>query len=1088
MRELVVSQRGRGYGRIVDAVAAAAPHQTIRVAPGVYRELIDLSRPVTIIGEQGATIDVGEGNPLGVAGTSVTVTGLTLRTGSSSDLAVVVYDGAKLRLDNCSVVGLQVAAARVTNHSELEAHHCTFTATAAVGVRIDGRSLAHFSSCRIYGCGESGIVAHESEVRLESVRIERCASNAIYLTSRSVGTVTQSTLEAVAGYPVVACEGASRLTMAETAVRGARSEGLHVAEGSDLIVSDSTINNVGTWAIAVSVDSRATVERVGIENCGDGILIDRSRATLSDVNVRDVRTSLMASEAATVQGERLDFGRVSGTAAYIEQRSRVRLSAVKIADVDSLGILVDDATVEVDEIHVSAPNASSNLILAQAGATVRVRNARVTASGALPSVATRTGGSLTLTGGTLGGPMGSSAALVVDQGHLRADGLTITSGMIGVHVEGDGGVAQLKDCVIEKTIVGLASVTGQIEASRTTIRNTTGTAVVVGEAGRAVLNEVLIEDCEGHFELHPEGVCIVDGVPRRVAAAAAGAAPPPVRGRVESSATPDASALARHRAELDSLVGLETVKREIDDLLNLVEFERRQREAGVQVPPVGRHVVFAGPPGTGKTTVARLWGQILAASGLLRSGHLVETDRAGLVAGYIGQTATKTTEKFNEALGGVLFIDEAYSLVQKGGLHEDFGMEAINALVKLMDDHRDDVAVIVAGYAAQMERFLDSNPGLRSRFPTIVHFGGYTVDELAEVFRRMAAKHGLTVGPGTLEAVRRHYAALDRGASFGNGRDVRNLLELARKHMARRLTAVEAPTAAQLTEILPVDLAEHETLDRARPRSDTVAELRAELTAMVGLESVKRQVSDVIDLIIVGQRQARAGRRSGEVSPHLVFAGPPGTGKTTIARLYGRILAALGVLPTGLTVEVDPGDFIAAGAGGSAEKTKEVFLSARGGVLFIDEAYGLARQDGYGANQEALDTLVKLIEDHRSEVVVIAAGYETEMERFLHANPGLASRFPRWVTFESYTTPELVQVFCRLAESAAYLVDPRAHEVIFARLDAARSAPGFGNGRSARNLLDAARTAHARRLAQMNDNEFDDEELFLLRPEDIQQA
>jgi len=255
-------------------------------------------------------------------------------------------------------------------------------------------------------------------------------------------------------------------------------------------------------------------------------------------------------------------------------------------------------------------------------------------------------------------------------------------------------------------------------------------------------------------------------------------------------------------AELDALVGLDTVKREIRQQAQVLRVERLRADAGLTSPSLTRHLVFVGNPGTGKTTVARLVAGLYRALGLLSSGHLVEVDRSELVAGYLGQTATKTTEVVAKALGGVLFIDEAYSLAE-----DQYGAEAVNTLVKDMEDHRDELVVIVAGYPLPMARFLTTNPGLESRFATTIGFDDYTDAQLREIFALAARKADFVPSPEALDLVEQIVAAQPRHEGFGNGRLARNLLDRAVLRHAWRLRDVAEPSVEQLRTLLPEDLA-----------------------------------------------------------------------------------------------------------------------------------------------------------------------------------------------------------------------------------------------------------------------------------------
>ncbi|MDI5943386.1 AAA family ATPase, partial [Micromonospora sp. DH15] len=243
-------------------------------------------------------------------------------------------------------------------------------------------------------------------------------------------------------------------------------------------------------------------------------------------------------------------------------------------------------------------------------------------------------------------------------------------------------------------------------------------------------------------------------------------------------------------------------------LVGLHRISQRRAAAGLPAPPMSRHMIFAGAPGTGKTTVARLYGQILAALGVLPGGQLVEVARADLVAEHIGGTAVKTTERFREAIGGVLFVDEAYTLapVDGGGSGHDFGREAIDTLVKLMEDHRDEVVVIVAGYEAEIEQFLAANAGLASRFSRRIHFAPYTADELVAIFEGIARAGGYDCPGDTLTALRRHFEQVPHGRAFGNGRYARQVLDEAVTRQAGRLRGLTGPTVADLRTLRAEDV------------------------------------------------------------------------------------------------------------------------------------------------------------------------------------------------------------------------------------------------------------------------------------------
>ena len=259
-------------------------------------------------------------------------------------------------------------------------------------------------------------------------------------------------------------------------------------------------------------------------------------------------------------------------------------------------------------------------------------------------------------------------------------------------------------------------------------------------------------------------------------------------------------------AQLDSLVGLDDVKKDIKNLMNLVKVRRLRKENGLPIPPMSLHMVFMGNPGTGKTTVARIISGLYAAIGVLEKGQLIEVDRSGLVAGYVGQTALKTQEVIKSALGGVLFIDEAYSLASGG--ENDFGREAIETILKAMEDHRDELIVVVAGYDGPMEKFINSNPGLQSRFNKYFYFPDYNGEQLLHIFKGQCKKNGYALTEEAEAEAKAMFEELyeNRGENFGNGRDVRNVFEDTVVRQSNRVAALDAPTKDDLMQFLPEDL------------------------------------------------------------------------------------------------------------------------------------------------------------------------------------------------------------------------------------------------------------------------------------------
>ena len=291
--------------------------------------------------------------------------------------------------------------------------------------------------------------------------------------------------------------------------------------------------------------------------------------------------------------------------------------------------------------------------------------------------------------------------------------------------------------------------------------------------------------------------------------------------------------------ELNELIGLATVKHDVEELISLAKVRKMREEKGMKSAPVSLHLVFSGNPGTGKTTVARILAKLYKEIGILSTGQLVETDRAGLVAGYVGQTAIKTRKKIEEAMGGVLFIDEAYTLNQEG---ENFGQEAIDTILKAMEDHRDQFIVIVAGYTNLMKAFVESNPGLRSRFNKFFEFPDYTVEELQEIFALQCSKYQYTLTEEAESAVKNEIVRLEscKGENFANAREVRNLFEKIITNQAARVADLEDIDEETLTTITAEDLEDLERLD-----GQTAEERAAELCELIDMLSGQIELSEV---------------------------------------------------------------------------------------------------------------------------------------------------------------------------------------------------------------------------------------------------
>jgi SpoVK/Ycf46/Vps4 family AAA+-type ATPase len=538
-------------------------------------------------------------------------------------------------------------------------------------------------------------------------------------------------------------------------------------------------------------------------------------------------------------------------------------------------------------------------------------------------------------------------------------------------------------------------------------------------------------------------------------------------------------------AELNSMIGLNAVKEQVRSIAASIEAARRRAVAGYSTDKPMQHMVFLGPPGTGKTAVARIIAKIFYAFGLLDTPAVVEAHRADLVGEYLGATAIKTNELIDSALGGVLFIDEAYSLVNDGdGQGDRFGSEAVQALLTRAEDDRENLIIVLAGYERQMEGFLSSNPGLTSRFPLRVKFPGYTPAELLSLADLAIERRGELLDPDARPVLWRMFEEVGRrrmADELGNGRFVRSLLEKAGQARDVRVMGTGAePSSADLVTLRGADLeqafAELTTRFRGYDETPSLESALAELDALVGLEPVKRQVHEIAAQLRVARLRDAHGLASQPPARHFVFTGPPGTGKTTVARILGRIFAALGLLVRPSVVEAHRADLVGEHLGATAIKTSKLIDSALGGVLFIDEAYALYNEgysggDAFGS--EATAALLKRAEDDRDRLVIVLAGYTADMDRFLRSNPGLASRFGVRISFPSYSPLELVAIAEVIARQAGDSFDDDAAPVlgqIFSEACERGRIDELGNGRFARSLFERACAVRDVRVARLGEN------------------
>ena len=542
-------------------------------------------------------------------------------------------------------------------------------------------------------------------------------------------------------------------------------------------------------------------------------------------------------------------------------------------------------------------------------------------------------------------------------------------------------------------------------------------------------------------------------------------------------------------SDLDSFIGMDEVKSAVREIAYAVQnaVQRAERGLGEQ-EKMSMHIILTGNPGTGKTTIARKLGEILAAIGYLDSGHVVEVDRAMMVSPYQGETPKVVDRLCDKAMGGILFVDEAYTLapVNASGERDNQGAQALEKLMKRMEDDRGKFVVIAAGYRTEMDNLFRINPGFRSRFNYFLNIEDYTPEQLYQIMLVFAKEKKYIFSEQAEALTKKMISELhkSRDKDFANGRTMRSLFDQICKKQAQRLQGkdISSMSNEQLMTI------EDEDIPYEAPKTVDYTECLKKLDGLVGLSGVKKEISNLAAFLNL---QIKRGETNTFQGKHYVFTGNPGTGKTTVARIMTDVFKTLGIVSRGQLVEADRAKLVAGYSGQTAIKTNQLVDQAIGGVLFIDEAYTLKSNDSDSFGSEAIDTLLKRLEDDRGKFICIVAGYTEQMHDFIDTNPGLKSRFTQTIHFDDYTPDELTQIFLNLASGKSFTIDEptkaaihRQFEQLYLRRD-----KNFGNAREARRIFNEAVEKQSQRLVSlMNDPGFKEEDMYKLTTADLPMA
>jgi nitrous oxidase accessory protein NosD len=730
----------------------------------------------------------GTGVVLGSA-TRADVLGLTVRDVTGSGVRVRGRAAAVLR--DCRITAPGRSGLLTEDEASVAALDCRLEETGAEGIRVLGSSRRSedterpetadggvvVADCHVLRTGADGVaVSGTGDVLLLNTRIRGGSGPGVSADDDSTAVLVDCQVDRPHGSCLVA-RGNARLSAEGTSVHGSRANGLLAGDRSQVSLASSNVTDCGFSAVHACDDSRLTLTSCRIGSTPEhGVrATDRAELTVEGVRISDCGLSglqLDASAAARVRGLSVLRGR---TGINAESTGTVVLEECDVTEAERAGITCGTRTSAVLRDCRISGTGTAGLVIGE-GATPSIEDCMVrdaTGSGLVlgPSAEPRVRAVTVSRTGKNSLFVGEKARGTFEECVFAGAG-NDGEGFPAVHMSA-GSAPVLRGCLVRDAEEDVAAEKGA---------------------------RPVFDDCVSRNVTHP---ALPTGRTEALASAEGGSAAAATQAR--ETEAPSEDTLEDLLAELGGLAGLDRVKNDVSSLVKLMQTVRRREEMGLAAPPLSRHLVFTGNPGTGKTTVARLYGRILAAVGLLDRGHLVEADRSALVGEYVGHTGPKTTRVFEQARGGVLFIDEAYTLTQYAGTN-DFGQEAIATLLKLMEDYRDDVVVIVAGYPREMEVFVRSNPGLASRFNRTLIFEDYGSAELVTIVEHQAAQHQYELTPPAREALTAHFDTLPRERGFGNGRAARQLFQAMTERQAYRVAELSDVSESDLKTLTPQDL------------------------------------------------------------------------------------------------------------------------------------------------------------------------------------------------------------------------------------------------------------------------------------------
>ncbi|XVV16093.1 right-handed parallel beta-helix repeat-containing protein [Actinoplanes sp. CA-131856] len=1007
---LVVGARQAGaFPTIGAALARAEAGSTITVHPGRYDEKLVVGNRITISAEPGGPVEVhvDEGSVLVVHGEGAQLRGLTLSSGDPKLAAVDVYSG-EVALDDCRISGASWVTVLARLQGSLAMRKCAVSSTAGAGIVLMSKGTGTVEDTVVAPVATSGIVVGEtgaltlrrcvvrdapansicangeSRLVIEQCEISGSQKPALVVEKRAQARISRLTVRDSANVDVF-LRGEADVTIADSSFTGAALQGAHITDGSSARFTGCTFTGAGHTAIHVAGGGRPTLTDCTVTGSPVAVATEAGASpTFSGLTVRDTGEHLAVlggGGKVTMRRLRAELDRGAG----LVVRDDTSLDGEDLAVSGAPALRLTGARATVREARFDGGGEST--VTAEEGSTLTLTSVVVAGSGVTVS-----GSRLELRDGEIGGAPGDG--LRVSGGQVTATQLRVRDARRDGVVLQDGAAGSLTDCeILGSGAAGIhARETKPFTVTRCALR---GNAEDVREESGAQL-----------------------GIEAMSTGGATSPAPAPSAEAAPAANDEPASELAGPLGELNELIGLRSVKQEVTGLINLIKMAQVRQQMGLPMPPMSRHLIFAGPPGTGKTTVARLYGSVLAELGVLSKGHMVEAARADLVGQYIGSTAIKTTELVTKALGGVLFIDEAYTLsAGSGGSGPDFGQEAIDALMKMMEDHRDELVVIVAGYSELMEKFLESNPGLASRFTRTVEFPNYSVAELVTITSNLSTKHYYELTDDAVDALTTYFERIPKNATFGNGRVARKLFEAMINNQAsrlavnppskdtelNRLTAPDVAPELALLDDLPVE--QTSAPDSATDPNGAIRATRSwrRVSGLVGAANAREALgAGLLELCDLRNRRRAYGKNA-----NVVLSGTVGSGRREIARLYTAALTELDLVPVGQLVRVSTGVELAPQWPGQAPSLARAALDdAEGGVLVVELVPG-------ENTVEAVEALVEQMRGKLAEPVVVLVGEPADVAALTRSVPAVAEVFGRRWEMPAYATEELAEIVVR---------------------------------------------------------------------------